>query len=254
MIGRLLGASTAALVCFLGSSAFGQETPQAVVQRAIQAHGGQELLARAGAEVVKLRGALYLGASAVPFVNETTVQLPSRFRSVVQMKVGNRTQTVVHVLDGDRAEATLDGQPQPLTEHHVAQLRQTLQLERALRLVPLLDERAFTLVALGEAQVNGRSAVGVCVRGGAHRELKLWFDRQTALLVKTEQLLDGPGGKEIRQEAFYADYRPLGGRLRPGKVAGYRDGRKLMEAEVVEAQAFGPIASPAAPGQPSPRQ
>jgi hypothetical protein len=231
------GVTTALLVLAAGGAS-AQETPQALIRRAIQAHGGHERLARARAEKMKLRGTLHLGQSTVPFTNDTTVQLPGQFKSVVQLNLGDRIQTVVHVLDGDRVQVTLNGRPQPAASGQFTQLRQTLQLEQALRLVPLLTDPTFTLAPLGEATVNGRPALGVCVRGGAQRDLKLWFDKQTALVVKTEHLLDGAGGKDVRQECSYSDYRSFNGRLRPGKVIAYRDGKKLMEADLVEVRPF----------------
>jgi hypothetical protein len=66
--------------------------------------------------------------------------------------------------------------------------------------------------------------------------LRLYFDQQTALLIKAEHLLDGPAGQDVRQEAFYSDYREMGGYLRPGKVTVHRDGRKVMDAELIQAQ------------------
>jgi hypothetical protein len=75
-------------------------------------------------------------------------------------------------------------------------------------------------------------------RGGDWRELYLYFDRATGLLLKTEHFLDGSGGKKVRQEAYYSDFRDAGGYRRPGKVAAFRDGTKVMEAELVEAKHF----------------
>jgi hypothetical protein len=53
--------------------------------------------------------------------------------------------------------------------------------------------------------------------------------------VKTEHLLDGPGGKDVLQEAFYGGHRDVGGRVRAGAVVVLRDGKKVMETELVEA-------------------
>jgi hypothetical protein len=66
--------------------------------------------------------------------------------------------------------------------------------------------------------------------------LILSFDRASGLLVKSEHRLDGPGGKDVVQEAFYSDYREVGGHVRPGKVLVRRDGQKVMEVDLVAAQ------------------
>jgi hypothetical protein len=219
----------------------GQETPQAVVQRAIAAHGGQERLARVRADRVRSRGTLFVGTSSVPFRSETTVQLPSQFKNVIQMTVGDKTKTVVHLLDGDKAAIVIDGQPQPVSGPLLAQLRQTLQLNHLTRLVPLVSDPEFTLAWAGETTINGRPAVGVRVTRRSQRPVCLYFDKPSGLLVKAEQTVDGPAGGEVKQEACYSGYRDLGGYRRPGKMTAYRDGHKVMEAELLEAEALGHI-------------
>jgi hypothetical protein len=233
---RTLLLGVAVLLGWSGGLCLAQESPNAIIERAIAAHGGQQRLARVRADRVRLSGTLHVGASAVPFSNETTVQLPDHFKSVVRLTLGERTQVVVHLLDGERAAILVDGQAQPVSSSHLAQLRQTLQLDHALRLVPLLTDPAFSLSLLGDTEINERPAVGVRVLGHGQRDVRLFFDRQTGLLVKTEQLLDGAGGKDVRHEAYYSKYRDVGGYLRAGKVVAYRDGRKVMEAELLSAQ------------------
>src|SRR4051794_12583244 len=84
-----------------------QESARAVVERAVVAHGGMEKLSRARADKARMRGVIYIDKSAVPFTSELTVQLPQKYRSVVQMRVGERISTVVHELDGDRVSITI---------------------------------------------------------------------------------------------------------------------------------------------------
>jgi hypothetical protein len=216
-----------------------QDVAHTMIQRAIVAHGGANKLAAVRADKVKFKGTLHVGAATVPFANEVTIQLPGQFKSIVRLREGERTRTIVYILDGEKASITLDGQPQPVSSSNLTQMRQTLQLDHAMKLVPLLSDPAFSIAPLGEYQYNGRIVVGVRVVGRSQRDLRLYFDKETALLMKSEHLLDGgPGGKDVRQEACYADYREIGGYLRPGRVIAYRDGKKVMEAELVEAQRF----------------
>jgi hypothetical protein len=227
--------ATLALLLASAGSAGAQETARALIERAVKAHGGKERLARVGADRVKFKGNLTIGPSAVPFVGETTVQLPGRYKSVVQLSAP-RPHTVVHVLDGDRAGITIDGRAQKVPDAQREQLRQTLQLDRAMRLLPLLSDPSFRVSLLGEATFNGRPALGVRVVVPGQREVRLYFDRATALLVKTEHFLPGADGKVVRQEGHYSAYREAGGYLRPGKVTAFRDGIKVMEAELLEAR------------------
>jgi hypothetical protein len=216
----------------------GQETPRALLDRAIKAHGGYERLAKVRADKVKLQGKIVLGSGEVPFVNETTVQLPEQFKSVVQLTSEGRAHTVVHLLDGDKATILLDGKAQPVDPAVGAQMRQTLHLDQALRLVPLLSGTTYKLTSLGESPVNGRPALGLKVSVHRQEEMCLYFDKQTALLVKTVHILPTPRGKPVRQEGYYSAFRDLGGYLRPTKVSAFRDGKKVMEADLVEVKYY----------------
>jgi hypothetical protein len=221
--------------------ALAQETTQALIERAIRAHGGQERLARARADRVKMKGTLAVGTARVPFVSETTVQMPGQLKSVVEMTTGGKSHTVVHLINGERSSVTIDGKDQPLTPALRAQVRQMLDLDHAMRLVPLLRDPLYRLSALPEMKLSGRPTAGVRVTVGGQRELRLYFDKATALLVKTEYELDGPDSKKVRHEAFYGAYREFEGHRRPGKIVAFRDGTRVMDAEVVEVKYFARI-------------
>jgi hypothetical protein len=227
-----------AVVSLLGALPAGaQDSPQALIERAIQAHGGRERLAKVRADRVKLKGKLVVGAAEVPFVGETVVQPPGQYKSVVLLNAEGKPHTVVHVVDGPKAGVFLDGVAQTPDPAVTAQLRHTLNLERALRLVPLLTDWAFALAPAPAIKINGRPADGVAVTVNRRQEMKLYFDRETGLLVKTEHSLPAPGGKVVKHEGYYGAYRDLGGYLRPTRVVAYRDGKKVMEAQLLEARA-----------------
>jgi hypothetical protein len=211
-----------------------QETPRAIVERAIQAHGGRERLAQNRADKVKLKGTLQVGAKGIPFMAETTVQLPSQLKSVMELNDGNQKYTLVQILNGDQAYITVNGQPQPIEPAALAELRETLQLDRAVRLAPLLTDRTFDLAPLGESKVGDRPVVGIKVTAKGRQALHLYFEKATNLLIKSEHMLTDGRGKEVRQEQFYSDFRDLGGYKRPIKMTAFRDGKKVVEVELVD--------------------
>lgn len=216
-------------------------TPQQLIQRAVAAHGGYEKLAQARSERLRLRGTVWTTGKPLPFTNELTLQLPAQYKSRLVVGAGDTAHTVVHFLDGERAGVVVDGRVQPAEGPHLDQLRQTLRLEKAMRLVPLLTEATFTLQPGQDFSYNGGVVTSVRVRGEDQRELVLYFDRETGRLVKSEHRLAGAAGKDVLQEAFYSDYRDVGGRPRAGRVVVQRDGKKVMEAELLDAQSVGPI-------------
>jgi hypothetical protein len=246
-----LAAGAAALLLAPGHPAAAQETPRTTIERAIKAHGGAERLSLVRADKVKVKGTLIAAGKVAPFTAVTTVQLPAQYKSVIELTVEGRKRTLVHLLNGDRALVTIDGKPEKLEPAALAELRETFQLDQAVRLVPLLSDRNFNLAPLGEDKVNGRPVVGVKVTSRGRKELRMYFDKETGLLVKTEHSLDAPGErqqptpgtpkKELRQEEYYSDFKDIEGFRRPTKMVVLRDGRKLMEAELVEVKYFSKI-------------
>lgn len=237
---------TGLLLLLAAGTASAQETPRAILERAIKAHGGEERLSRVRADKVRLQGKLVMpgkdGPVAVPFTAETTVQLPSQFKNVVELNVSaDRKFTLVQILNGDKGYVTLDGQPQKLEPAALAEMRETMYVDRAVRLVPLLTDNGHELGALGEVKVNERPALGIKVSAKGRKDLRLFFDKETALLVKTEHILEDGMGKEVRQEGYYSDFKDLGGYRRPTKVAAFRDGKKVMEAELLDVKYFDKI-------------
>jgi hypothetical protein len=210
----------------------GAETPQELIARAIVAHGGKARLSGTRAEIVQLKCVHFVGTTEVPFTNTLTLQLPDRFKSVVEM--GN--STIISCLNGDRVQMRINGQPQTPTAAQIAQIRQTLNLDYVMRLVPLIEDKGVTLTPLGEYTIQGEPVVGLVVKRPGLAEVKLFFDKRTALLRVSEYTIESPGTVGIVQQARYTDHRDAGGYVRPGKMTVYRDGKKIMEAVLTEAR------------------
>ena len=223
-----------------------QETPRTAIERAIKAHGGAERLSQVRADKVRVKGTLIAAGKPAPFTAETTVQLPAQYKSVIEVIVEGRKRVLSHQVNGDKVVVTIDGKPEKVDPAALAEVRETMLLDQAVRLVPLLADRNFNLAPLGEDKVNGRTVVGVKVTSRGRKELRMYFDKETGLLIKTEHPLDAPGQagaprKELRQEELYSEFKDIEGFRRPTKMVVLRDGRKLMEAELVDVKYFAHI-------------
>jgi hypothetical protein len=219
-----------------------QDTPQTIVARAIQAHGGMERLTRAQADRAKIKGTIFLNGKEVPFTSEILVQLPNKMKNVLQMQLEGKTHTLVQVFSGEQAHVTLDGQPQKPEASAVNEMRDKMALVRVVRLVPLLSDRSFELSLLPEIKVNDRPALGVKAEVKGRKPINLYFDKETGFLVKTEHELDDGMGKTVNEEVLYSDFRDLAGFKRPIKMVVQRKGAKVMEAEMTEVKYYDRIA------------
>jgi hypothetical protein len=235
MRARLIVGGIALVLAGAGLAPAQTDEARAIIERAVQAHGGEERLAQNRAEKVRMRGTLYVPRGAYPFDAEVTAQLPAQMKTVMEIRDREgHTRTLVHLVNAGRMTTFVDGKREPKTDPAALQdMAAALQLQRAYRLVPLLRDRSFELAPLGEIKVNDRPALGVRVTSRGKPELRLFFDKELGLLVKTETLLDDGAGKQVRHEQYVGDYKDVEGWKRFFKMAAYKAGKKIMEAEVV---------------------
>src|SRR5262249_42761303 len=92
-----------------------------------------------------------------------------------------------------------------------------------------LRNKGVTLTPVGEVKVGDHDAVGVKVARKGYREVNLFFDKKTALLVKAETTIKVPeSGKEVSQEWLFDGYKETDGVKYPtrGKILG--DGKTYV--------------------------
>src|SRR5262249_34418538 len=100
-------------------------------------------------------------------------------------------------------------------------------------LTPLKDP-GFMLAPAGEIQVEGRPALGVRVSHAGHRDVTLYFDKETHLLAQAEHQVKDEGGPEEMQETVYADYKEIEGMKHAMKLTIKRAGKLYVESEIQE--------------------
>jgi hypothetical protein len=107
-------------------------------------------------------------------------------------------------------------------------------LEATHLITPLLD-RKYKLTLVGETKIDGRPATGVRVSRQGFRDLTLYFDRQTHLLVKMERRgLDPLTHMQCQEARLYKDYQKREGRMVPGSVSLLRDGGPTLEFHILD--------------------
>jgi hypothetical protein len=72
----------------------------------------------------------------------------------------------------------------------------------------LLKDKIYQLSSLGDSKVEGHDVASVMADAAKKPPVKLFFDKSTGLLLKTEhRQMDPRSREEITQESFYSDYR-----------------------------------------------
>jgi hypothetical protein len=215
--------------------------PRAILLRAIKAHGGDKL-SRLRIVREQSRGTVTILDMKVPFTQETLLRLPDQFRVSQSWEVRGKKVSVVQIFDGSNGWLTEAGVPRPVDAMMLANWKELAHANRVLTLRPLLAaDKGFQLTALGEVDIKGKKAVGVKVSLKDRRDVRLYFDRESGLLVQ-RSFQPRPGGKETVQDELYSDFKEVDGVKRPRRVTILLGGVPHADVEVVVTQFPGRVA------------
>jgi hypothetical protein len=213
---------------------FGAREARRIIEKAIEAQGGEPKLARY--KGVKISGKVtdyHKGQPIATSTGEIIRRYPFHNRTTFKSTDGeSRTQT--KVLNGHKGWRKYDGQPaEDYSSSFVEGVRECVHAEEVARLTPLLSDRAYTLSLLGGTKAEAIDVIGVMVSHKDHRAVKLFFDKGTGILVKYENLIEEDEG-EVVWETFLSGYRDFGGIKRPNRLVLKQDGKLSCVWEITE--------------------
>ncbi len=209
-----------------------------LLTRAVKAHGGKETVAKYKAGQTKTKGKLQLpGVGEVEFTEQVAYMLPDRFKSTLEVTIAGQQVKVVTVVKGDKISIESGGMQVPITQNIKKALGDALYKLKTTRLASLLEDKGCKLTVLKPITVEGKEASGVRVSSKGHKDISLYFDKKSDLLVKVEsRTLNAQSGKEITEERIILEYgkKSKEGIATPRKILVKHDGKKHMEVELVE--------------------
>jgi hypothetical protein len=205
---RLLLSST--IIVLLGTAtARAADEAQAIVQKAIQALGGDPQLRQARGVKLQIKGVVQELDNAA-FSGEVLSQYPSQFKAVLRVETNNVQLSMIQVLNATKAWIRINGSNQEMDAATHADMEQSAYVDSVTSLWPLLQEKNFTLSLAGETKVQDRPVLGVKVSAKGRPDITLYFDKDNGLLVKTVyRRQDATLGKEVLREDYYSDYREV---------------------------------------------
>ena len=231
---RLCAVPLAAATLFVGLAGAqeGQNEARAIVEKAIKAHGGEAHLTKRTAATLKTKGRIEI-MGGFDFTQEMRYQLPDKFRDDLEFEIMGVQIRSTTIYNGGKATLQVNDKKVDLPKL-ADEIKEGLSLIQAGRLVPLRD-KAYSLSVVGDSDVNGKPAVGVRISKGGQRDVTLYFDKKTSLITKMERrAIDLMSEQEITEERIITEYRKVDGVPQPMKMILNRDGKKFMEAEIVE--------------------
>jgi len=222
-----------AFTCILASAVRADDTPNATLQAAIKAHGGEKNLAKTLIGTLVANAKLTLGPNGEASVSwEETFELPRRYRRNIKGKFAGQAFSMEYAItDGSGWIRENGGKPK---EYKGKKLPLSASWNAVLALLPICLEAGVKLGPGGKEMVEGREAVGITVSGAAFGgDAVLFFDSKSALMVKSKRRMPHLlSGQEVNGEVILGDYKEVSGVQYPHRITSYGEGKKLIEMEI----------------------
>jgi hypothetical protein len=197
----------------------------AVIEDAIKAHGGADALAKAQSFTRTGVGTVSgFGDKEMPMTDELTVSLPDRSRVAIEI---DKKVKLVAVLNGDKGWESNGGPGTAATAARVQEMAEEMYVLWLTTLTPL-KKNDYLLKVLPEKKVGDKPAVGVGAAAKGRPDVKLYFDKESHLLVKVEREAI-QGGQKLDKEYLFGDYKDVDGVQLPRRLTEIINGKKLVE-------------------------
>ncbi len=206
-----------------------------VVEKAIEAHGGAEAVAKLRSMRIKAVGtaARAPGQPMTAITIEDIWQMPDKYKTTLTLTLNGKEVRQTQVIDGDKGWAMVNGLVQDLPKADLTEMKEQRYAEDFDRL-DFLQRPEITL-SLTDSAVMSEPVSVVTIHSPGHRDVALSFSKTTGLLIKREHpVLDSATGTEIKQEVIFAYFARQDGVMHYRKIMAYRNGKQVVDAKVTE--------------------
>lgn len=226
---------TLAAIVLTTSPAFAQApTARDVLKKAVQAHGGADVLNKYTAGTSKMKGKLLLGGFEFPFSGSLAFAVPGKVHLTIEAEAMGQKMTVQQIINGEKVVQLENGKQTRISDTMRQELQNSPAIQEMSLLTPLLDEKKYTLELGKDVEVDGKPAHVVIVKGKNRKEVTLSFDVKTGYLVKMSRKALNPMEMEVTEDSVFTDFRNTAGMIVPMKFTVDHDGRPFMAVEVTE--------------------
>jgi hypothetical protein len=204
-----------------------QDAARAVIDRAIKAHGGADALNKAQTAVRTSTGTMTLFGKELTFSDEVTWQLPDHLRLVIDVGTGQDRTHLTLVVNPDKGWQATGGMVMDLGPDRLEELREEAYVLWITTLTPL-QKSGFELTPLPDATVGSHAAAVVKVASKGHADARLYFDKDSGLLIKLDRRAREQG-LMVDKEYVYAEHKDFDGVKLPSKLVELINGKRFTD-------------------------
>jgi hypothetical protein len=205
---------------------------ESIIDKGIEALGGAAKLDKLKTLRIRCTSTRYSGTERVSSTEETTWQDPDRSRSRIECEIDGKKATVIFVTHGKKGWISNDGATRDMSNEECSEFSEAYYTHRLESLYPL-KSKGFKLEIAGVDKVEGRPVEAVKVSSDGHRDVVLFFDKDSGLLLKSQRWLKVPGGL-ANCESLFGEYKKVDGLMIPFRYTILHQGVKSLEIEATE--------------------
>jgi hypothetical protein len=209
---------------------------EAIIQKAIKAHGGKDALEKYVAGTSSVKGTMNLFSMEIPYTAELKFQFPGQFKMITNLEIAQQKVKVIQTINQEQYTTLLNDEKKPLGEAEKTELRQGLRIQEMGTLLPLLDEKRYAVTVGKAKKVGDRDVVILNVSSKGMIDTELGFDPKSGLLVTMARKATTETGDQVLEESLLSEFKTFGGIEIATKVVVLRDGKKFMTMFVVDTQ------------------
>jgi hypothetical protein len=223
------------VLCALPGSAGEDKEATAIIEKAIKAHFPKGMDPKKEAVRTKSKGTLHAMGLKLDYISEVSVQ-GGRFKEAVELEFMGKKANVVTVFNGKEGWIRADDKDVKVNEDILAELKDAAYIMSIMK-GAFTKEKKVKYALAGEVQVKGKAANGMILSREGKKDINLFFDKTSGLIVKIEmRKRDLMSGQEVTEERFITEYQEIGGQKVAKKFEIQRDGKVFLEGEVTDVQ------------------
>lgn len=211
----------------LAHAADGDKAAHAILDKALKAHKASTLKS-VEVHLWKAKGTMEMAGQKMTYDVIYSFQLPDKFRFDLSMKAGDMDVKLTAATDGKTAWESMGPMVQEMAEMKAEMFHHQVYTMNVSHLLPLKG-KGYKITALDEKKVADKPALGLRIEHKGRPEVRLFFDKESGLLVKSEtKIYDEFSGKKVEQETYFTDYSTKDGVVTFGKLTIERAGKPFI--------------------------
>jgi hypothetical protein len=211
---------------------------KAIIEKALKAEGGADKVKAQSlkAIIAKAKGNIEVMEMKLDFTLEAYSQPPVKSKAIIKLNIGGMDVEIMQGFDGKKGWISFAGKAMDMEQPEIDEHLAMIHVEEVTNLYPLTEDKGFKLAPLGESKVGDTPVVGVQVTKKDKRDVNLYFDKKTHLLVKADyRAVEGISKMEVAQEKIFSEYKEIvpGVKVAMKQVVN-NDGKHYMDVEMTE--------------------